>query len=556
MVRLAGEMSLKYWLTIEIRKPPLSLLAFGLALVCLLSACAKQTTTTLPAAPATLPPEWTATLQASNTPPSIGTDTPMLFTPTWTPTAMMTLTPDPSRLLPTYSPTPVPPLDLPLASDESGWAIWFSRDGGSIRNNQSIALIDSKGLAAREIHPPGKPSAIQLINLYSSGESAGQWLLASRAGLDVELGAMLAAKEGGVLIQVDLRTTSSPSELISPLLLRLDQEGYILWERYISGDPLQSIEDGGFLLHDSNRIIKLDPKGNVLWEKIPILDGQGVSYKVRFAYETIDGELMVSGEEIDWVPPTPSPARYGTDELGITALWFARFSRTDQILWKRNMDASLRFSRIAYGHRTDGSLVAAGPISFYRGCSSPSHNASSWILSIAPDGSVAFSKRYLELSKLYGFSPTQDGGLLIYGEGPEAMESHTICTTPMLIRLDAQGIVQWSRAYSRGGGITSAVELEDGSILIGWAFNSSIELGGMLIRLDSNGILPNCEVFWSDEQHMPAGAYSPGRDRGARLTAEMDYPSTFLEAQPYLDRATWTLEPIMIEQIAWCRSLW
>ena len=111
---------------------------------------------------------------------------------------------------------------------------------------------------------------------------------------------------------------------------------------------------------------------------------------------------MFVGEQIDWVPPTPNAARAGTDELGTTGLWFARLSETDRVLWKQVRNMNLRFSRLAFGMRSDGSVVVAGPMGHYQGCSGHNARGSSWMLSITPDGDVAFSKEYLEL-RLFGF---------------------------------------------------------------------------------------------------------------------------------------------------------
>jgi hypothetical protein len=389
-----------------------------------------------------------------------------------------------------------------------------------------------------------------------SGNSDEQWFLEAQGFPDAQLKSLVETIDGGALLKVDLRLEDASYKDRTQLLLRIDPDGRIVWEHYYAGDLLQATEDGGALIHDGRHLVKLNSDGQVVWEKEPTLDGPGVTYQLSYASELPDGGLILSGQEIDWVPPTPNPARAGTYELGTTALWFARFSATDQLEWKRNLELPLRFQRVPYGSRADGGVVVTSPLRTFDGCRDPLYEVSTWVLSLAPDGGIAFAKEYLQLVRLFGFTPTSDGGLLLYGEGPALIRPEGDCNPPMLIKVDTDGILQWSRVYRPEGGITSAVELEDGSILISWAFWTNADLNGMLIRLDSEGRFPNCEVFWSDEQYMPAGPRSPGWDRGAGLKVEMGYPAAFLEPQAPSERSPWEMLTVDLDATTWCRTLW
>ena len=77
----------------------------------------------------------------------------------------------------------------------------------------------------------------------------------------------------------------------------------------------------------------------------------------------------------------------------------------------------------------------------------------------------------------------------------------------------------------------------------------------MIVRLDAEGNLPDCDVFWSNEQHMPAAAYSPGRDVGAVVSMDINYPTTFYEERAEVERNAWSLIPQPLETITRCRSV-
>jgi len=533
-------------------KNGLLFLGYTIALGMLFTACNAQSLPDTPYSPVDLPPEWTPTITQHATEENLSGLEDSTFTPTPTPS----LSPENQGLQSTTLPSLSPPVELQPPSDHSSWAIKVEGVTGYTRQERLVEMNDHDLVVVREERSTENGTLLRLIMLSPSGVASEVWKLASPEKRAVKLIAALPADEGGVILALELRTDETPSTLLSSLLLRLDAEGSVLWERYIPGRPVQATLDGGFLLLAGQRIVKINHEGWVSWEYQLHIQGPGELYELKHAFEMEEGDLLLAGYEFNWFQPTPTAERAGTEELGISGLWFARISSSGEVVWRRNFVTSARQYGLKFDHQPDGSIIVAGPTNTYRGCERSEWKPSIIIRKIGPDGSLVFTREYLQLLKLYGFSSTTDGGLLLYGEGPQVEESNVICSTPMLVRLDKSGIVQWSRSYRRGGGITQAIEIMDGTVFLSWAFITDMDYDGLLVRLDPEGNMPSCEVLWSNVQHMPADVRAPGIDLGSRLDLYLASPQTLLEPQSLADRARLDIESLEVPTTNWCRTAW
>jgi hypothetical protein len=136
-----------------------------------------------------------------------------------------------------------------------------------------------------------------------------------------------------------------------------------------------------------------------------------------------------------------------------------------------------------YGHSVyetaDGGAILAGTFGAGGACCDP------WLLKLAADGSVQWQVTYDApgLGGANNIVPTRDGGYVMAGEG----------TTFMVLKLAADGQVQWARDYGDGGGPNLRVlESSDGNILV----TGGTRLGdgsnnGRAVLLDPDG-----NVLW------------------------------------------------------------
>jgi len=139
-----------------------------------------------------------------------------------------------------------------------------------------------------------------------------------------------------------------------------------------------------------------------------------------------------------------------------------------------------------YGHSVyetaDGGALLAGTYGAGGACCQP------WLIKLAADGSVQWHITYDApgLAGANNIVPTRDGGWLMSGEGIEFM----------LVKLDANGNVLWAKNYGDGGYTHMRVlEAGDGSILVTgatWLGDGGAQNGRALL-LDPDG-----NVLWQN----------------------------------------------------------
>jgi hypothetical protein len=134
-----------------------------------------------------------------------------------------------------------------------------------------------------------------------------------------------------------------------------------------------------------------------------------------------------------------------------------------------------------YGHSVyetnDGGAMLAGTFGAGFACCQP------WLVKLAPDGSVQWQVTY-DAPGLGGANnvvPTRDGGYVMSGEGTEFM----------VLKLDADGNVQWAKSYGDGGHTSERVlESNEGNFLVTgatWLGDGNAQNGrAILLNPDGN----------------------------------------------------------------------
>lgn len=212
-----------------------------------------------------------------------------------------------------------------------------------------------------------------------------------------------------------------------------------------------------------------------------------------------DGSVSFAGSVQDLVVPGDMVERAGPD-AGYTAYWYTRFSPDGDLIWKRFYPVNALDESRMYGMTTqDGSLVIAGSkrervstdLALYY---VPQY---SWVRKVDPDGRTLFHSRYLDLPKLEGLQPTEDGGLLLYGLNYVESGGSVFGTKQTrLLKLGSDGEVDWARQLQDDLTLRTVLPLSDGTYLVSLGYDLTFA------RMNDQGWLPNCPGFQISETRM------------------------------------------------------
>jgi hypothetical protein len=351
---------------------------------------------------------------------------------------------------------------------------------------------------------------------WSSGEKGRPWLIKlSLAGEvlwlkqavltgfeELRISSMGAGQNGDIVLTGTLYSGPSGGPDPHSITVLLDPDGDVRSIFDDNGSYMQLLEGGGYLMSPSLGVRGLDAEGRLVWSKtlslgesqnqpphdLPFIAREVVSM-------TATGELLFSGSTAYMVANPGNPVRGQTDR--ILELWFVRFESSGQAVWKHQYVVNL--PTILYGDRTsDGGLVSVGGYAPLQGGSEvPVEPIYTWAMKVDAQGGLIYQRRFLDLDRLSGAAATAEGGMVLFGEAPRKMislsdGSETLAqhSDAMLIKLDAQGAVEWGRGFREGVVIRAVKPLLDGTYLISWWNWREADQDALVARLDTEGLLP------------------------------------------------------------------
>jgi hypothetical protein len=288
-------------------------------------------------------------------------------------------------------------------------------------------------------------------------------------------------------------------------LLKLDASGNVQWQKSYRTPGIDALykvkqtSDGGFVAVGLTRlpnwgdvnawVLRVDSQGNVIWDNSY---GGTQTDQADDVVQTSDGGFLVVGS---------------TYSFGGFPAWVLRLNQAGGIVWQRAYNSTMNESGAGSVVATsDGGFVIAGE---YRSDITSSQTYSQlWLFKIDGSGSLLWQKAYSGTGKGdigYSVYQTSDQGLVVAGFTTSYGDAWA---TVWVLRLDSQGGVLWQKAIG-GGGMAmfheaySVIQLSDGSFVVaGYSFNqfSPGQTGtGLVLRLDSQG-----SVIWSR-------TYGPGQ---------------------------------------------
>jgi hypothetical protein len=286
----------------------------------------------------------------------------------------------------------------------------------------------------------------------------------------------------------------------TPWLLRLDQDGEIVWQRLFPGVHLRSpfldraelftaTQDGGFALAawiDGHlRLFKLDGDGRGVWNSAPLSPDMAFGFeKCSALIETADGGFALAGT-----------ASAGSDEPGHP--WIARLDPEGRLLWGRSFLDERSATALL---ETEDGLVLAGV-----------RADSICVTRLDPAGDVLSDIVYPFDGALPApgarLAPAEDGGLLVATDlvrhaAPGEFEDGAASTgrlNVLLLRLDPAGEPLWYRVY---GGlydehVSDVRPVPRGGYLVAGGSDSLGDRGeAWLLRVDSEGLITEaCNAY-------------------------------------------------------------
>ncbi|MBC7775803.1 MAG: T9SS type A sorting domain-containing protein [Phycisphaerae bacterium] len=360
--------------------------------------------------------------------------------------------------------------------------------------------------------------------LCAQDEHSFQWRYESKSGAPMfQLDVLPLADRGYVCS--GLIESPVGSNFFYPSLYRIDCQGKVLWAKVFnqatetpnntSGRVLKISETdfvlvstvGFYFTSPRNDIFlaRVDGDGNTVWTR-RIGGGTNNQDVAHAAIVASDGNIVIAGQTGSWGTDAGTNNNY-TDQ------YFMKVSPAGNILWTRTVGNSQKVDRaFDIVELPDQSLVAAGSYihtggTFYAN-----------LLKMDKNGTVLWHKVFGEgtapqANHAYGVLPTSDGGLLVTGSSTNLQANFQGYDDFLIIKTDANGVVQWSRVVTGGGpdvfeNASGAVEKPNGDFAIMCATSSFPTIGFVgnkyaVLTLTPTGSLVNLKTYNLGSSHYP-----------------------------------------------------
>jgi hypothetical protein len=340
-----------------------------------------------------------------------------------------------------------------------------------------------------------------------------------------------ATPDGGsiALAHADCRSVS--------WVVKLNPFGNPQWQReigcfnlppggYALGLALERTTDGGYVIGGGTRdcqfdpvcpylssvgcghIVKLDATGNVVWSRVYAASRQMTT--IEDLKQTRDGGYVAVGTFLD-----------DNSDIGGFVL---KVDGVGNVQWQRLVGPSGRTHALLYAvqQTADGGYVAAGPT--YTASAAPFDN-SVLVVRLDSSGNLAWQRAYNSFDSsgaptagnvVNTIIQTSEGGYLVGGAWGDTLPG-ACCQGPLLLKLDANGAIQWQKAYSGGvvcfylgcravGGLAYSVhETADGGYSVAGAGHlvggDSLSMVPWLAKTDASGNLMWQHVYGPRSQY-------------------------------------------------------
>ncbi len=292
-----------------------------------------------------------------------------------------------------------------------------------------------------------------------------QWVKTYGGTEDVQIDAITETADGGFIAVGIFENSYLTYTWFDAFIVKLSPEGIIEWSRTFGGDEYAgaysvfSLEDGGAIVvggYDEaasdlrySMILRLDSEGNLVWQRVYRLGGY-YNNPVLSVAQTTDAGFILLG-------------------VGYGEFWDRH---SDITVTKLNAQGRIRWNKVYRGindgyaraiEQTEdgGYIVAASSKSI------SSEDRDCWLLRLDSAGEITWQRRYSGGAdeEACDVQQTSDDGFILSGWTSAYGAGETDC---WILKINADGAVDWQKAFggSRLDAINSVQETDDGGYIV------------------------------------------------------------------------------------------
>ena len=298
-------------------------------------------------------------------------------------------------------------------------------------------------------------------------------------------------------------------------LLKLDTNGEIQWQKAYFGSGTPSVQetlDGGYVVTSSYPfgpiwILKLDANGETQWQKNY---GQHCLDLPPSIQQTSDSGYIVAGSSLS---------------QGYSDIWVLKLDVNGEIQWQKTYGGPDNDYASSIQQTIDGGYIVAGT-----SCSLAAHSIS--VLKLDTSGNIEWQKAFGSLDGSTNFwasaiRQTAEGEYAVAGIGVSGSLGPS---GSLVLKLDANGSIQWQKIFSTGGGFDQVVsfrETSDGGYIMAGR-TKFFRSDAWIIKVDSNGNI-QWQKIYGDQGDDEASSIVQTSDGGyavAGYTSNLGYDLT------------------------------
>ncbi len=311
--------------------------------------------------------------------------------------------------------------------------------------------------------------------------SAETWTKTYGHGRDTMGHGVLLLADGGFSVVAESQTGNQEAGLRA-LLMKLDPEGVVVWERTYGGDrasagtKILATDDGGFVIAGTIQsddgddadvlLLCVDADGNELWSKTygtPLFEYGGALVR------TADGGYIVTGNSVDPDDFVADPGAAGYDGFaGRSNVYILRTDALGNEIWSRRCTTSDNVIASGAAATSDGGVVILTYVLRF-----PILDTDIHLRKLDAVGNELWSKAWADGDASgYDLIATRNGGFVVSGVIAGHGDPARGKGDALLIKADADGNELWSRTYGLPDMIETAHEVMETStgnlICVGW----------------------------------------------------------------------------------------
>ena len=257
------------------------------------------------------------------------------------------------------------------------------------------------------------------------------------------------------------------------VVIKMDSNGNIQWQRAYGdagnngGRTILQTNDGGFLIADlySTRIVRLNSTGDIVWERR--YEADSWSHFRSDIVQTTDGGFVVVGRS------------------GVSDGLVLKMNADGSVSWEKRLTGVSRLNSVQQTANDD--YIIGG--TFLGGVG----DDDAWLGRLDSAGNLLWQTQYGLPAFEEGVSDIRvasDGGFLVAGHIDSAVPSGDF----WVFKTDANGVIQWQKRYSSGGGYERATEIEltaGGGFVVG---GTSSITNSLIIKSAIDGEIPGFSI--------------------------------------------------------------